>query len=185
MQRTNNIPYCINLWAGPGVGKSTTAAGLFNLMKHRGYKVELVKECAKFFTYEGNHSALRDQCLLMCQQEYSQRIVRDHVDYIITDSPPAQGMAYASSEDKALLIQMSQHFRKRYGNLDVLLGRNPEKQYQRYGRNENEMQAIEMHTKVTQLFNFVTVGSSVDHMQCVADESAVEKIFNRMVMGNG
>ncbi len=43
----------INLWAGPGAGKSTTAAGLFNLMKIRGYNVELVTEFAKEMVYEG------------------------------------------------------------------------------------------------------------------------------------
>jgi dephospho-CoA kinase len=31
----------INLAAGPGAGKSTTAAGLFNIMKLKGLKVEL------------------------------------------------------------------------------------------------------------------------------------------------
>lgn len=86
-------PYAINLWAGPGIGKSRTAAGLFNLMKHRGHKVELVTERAKFFTYEGNVSALKDQFYLMCLQEYSQRIVADQVDYIITDSPPMRPTA--------------------------------------------------------------------------------------------
>lgn len=176
------MPYCINLWAGPGVGKSRTAAGLFNLMKFRGHKVELIHECAKFYTYEDNLTALRDQFLLMAQQEYAQRIVRDSVDYIITDSPPAMGLAYAAREDYATLLMMSQHFRKRYGNLDVLLNRDPSRGYDRYGRRENEMQAVEQHAKVKQLYHFTRNGSSVDHLECVADEEAVERIYQQMVM---
>lgn len=40
----------ISLWAGPGAGKSTTAAALFNLMKRERFEVELVTEVAKDWT---------------------------------------------------------------------------------------------------------------------------------------
>ena len=36
----------INLYGGPGTGKSTTAAALFALIKREGYNVELVTEFA-------------------------------------------------------------------------------------------------------------------------------------------
>ena len=42
----------INLFGGPGAGKSTTAAGLFYEMKVRDIKCELVTEYAKDMTYE-------------------------------------------------------------------------------------------------------------------------------------
>ena len=54
----------ISLFAGPGAGKSTAAAGLFNLMKCKGESCELVTEVAKGMTYE-NHSALGNQLLVL------------------------------------------------------------------------------------------------------------------------
>ena len=42
----------INIFGGPGVGKSTVAADLFVIMKKEGYSVELVTEYAKELTYE-------------------------------------------------------------------------------------------------------------------------------------
>lgn len=57
----------ISLWAGPGAGKSTTVAALFNLMKRERYSVELVTEVAKDCTYE--HSVrLGDQLSVLAEQ---------------------------------------------------------------------------------------------------------------------
>ena len=42
----------INLYGGPGVGKSTTAAGLFYKMKIAGYSCELAYEWIKLKVYE-------------------------------------------------------------------------------------------------------------------------------------
>ena len=59
----------INLWGEPGAGKSTVAAGLFNLMKLMGEKVELVTEYAKDLTYEKNHVSLQNQLLILATQD--------------------------------------------------------------------------------------------------------------------
>lgn len=74
----------INLWGGPGTGKSTTAAELFALMKHDGYSVELVREYAKELVWAGKPLIQKD--ILEVQ---SQRMLDllGKVDYIITDSP--------------------------------------------------------------------------------------------------
>ena len=50
----------INLFAGPGTGKSTTAAGLFYKMKSKGYMVELVTEFAKDLVYQESFFRLKD-----------------------------------------------------------------------------------------------------------------------------
>ena len=44
----------INIYGGPGVGKSTLAASIFAFMKKRGDNVELVQEFVKQFAYLGN-----------------------------------------------------------------------------------------------------------------------------------
>jgi len=78
----------INLWGGPGTGKSTTAAGLFSLMKLKGYDVELVPEYAKDLTWEGHHNKLADQNYVFAKQHRRiARLVEHDLDYVITDSP--------------------------------------------------------------------------------------------------
>ena len=43
---------CVNLFGGPGIGKSTTAAGVFNLLKLHGIETELITEFAKDLVWE-------------------------------------------------------------------------------------------------------------------------------------
>jgi hypothetical protein len=58
----------INLWAGPGAGKSTTAAGLFFLMKLTGRRVELVTEYAKEVVYDQDPTRIKNQLLILAKQ---------------------------------------------------------------------------------------------------------------------
>lgn len=51
----------INLFGGPGCGKSTGAAYIFSLLKMKGMNVELVTEFAKDKTWEHNSKALTCQ----------------------------------------------------------------------------------------------------------------------------
>ena len=51
----------VNLFSGPGAGKSTTAAGLFYKLKKQGVNCELVTEYAKHVTWRGNFSTLKNQ----------------------------------------------------------------------------------------------------------------------------
>ncbi|TYO65512.1 hypothetical protein FXV83_16395 [Bradyrhizobium hipponense] len=57
----------INLIGGPGSGKSTTAAGLFFLMKLAGLKAELVVEYAKELSYDENWSTLKNQLHVLAE----------------------------------------------------------------------------------------------------------------------
>lgn len=77
----------INLFAGPGAGKSTTAAALFVLMKTEGYKVELVTEYAKELVYAEDWETLNWQPAVTKEQDARQRRLVGKVDWIITDSP--------------------------------------------------------------------------------------------------
>jgi hypothetical protein len=173
----------INLWAGQGTGKSRTAAGLFNIMKHRGFKVELVTEVAKFYTYERNVMALKDQFLLLAQQEYSLRIVADHgVDWIVTDSPPMMGIAYAAQKDVPILRQCARHFRGRYLNYDVFLKRDPSRPYEPYGREPNEAEGIAKDPAIHALFETAcSHDTCMDYDEQVADDEVVERIYDRMI----
>lgn len=85
----------INLFGGPGVGKSTTAASLFVEMKKAGYKVELVTEVAKDFVWEDRATTLSIQPYITIKQFRNLVRLKGKVDYVITDAPILLGCVYA------------------------------------------------------------------------------------------
>jgi len=85
----------INLVAGPGAGKSTTAAGLFHFMKLTGHSVELVTEYAKDLTWENRHDILKEQVYVFSKQMRKLTRLKGHVEWVITDSPLVLSLLYA------------------------------------------------------------------------------------------
>jgi hypothetical protein len=77
----------INLFGGPGIGKSTTAAALYAGMSMNGINAELVGEAAKSIVWDNCHALLENQVLVTGRQ--FQRILRlvGKVDVAIADSP--------------------------------------------------------------------------------------------------
>jgi nicotinamide riboside kinase len=84
----------INLLGGPSVGKSTKAAELYSEMKKRGLKVELVREFAKEWAWEGRTIGPFDQMAIIGEQIRRESSLFGKVDYIITDSPAILGAFY-------------------------------------------------------------------------------------------
>ena len=83
----------VNLFGGPGTGKSTTAAELFSELKHRGIRAELVTEVAKDLCYEKS-PLLGDQLHILSEQHRRLARLRDQVDIVITDAPISLGEIY-------------------------------------------------------------------------------------------
>ena len=77
----------INLFGGPGCGKSTTMARLFADLKARGYNVEMVSEFAKDLVYEQRQETMKDELYIFAKQHHRLFRVIDKVDIIITDRP--------------------------------------------------------------------------------------------------
>lgn len=130
----------INLFGGPGTGKSTTAADLFALMKWNNINVELVNEYAKEITWEKRFDILEDQLYVTAKQNRKLTRIRNQVEWAITDSPLLLALAYAKPE------YLPNHFSKlimevydTYDNTNILLVR--KKPYHAIGRSQTEDQA--------------------------------------------
>jgi len=94
---TKIVPTIVNLWGGPGSGKSTAAAGLFFEMKHVGLRVELIHEVARDLMNAQEWGRMDNQLHILSEQD---RLLRNAVnseryDYIISDSPLPMTIAYA------------------------------------------------------------------------------------------
>lgn len=81
----------INFYGGPGSGKSTTAAGLFYLMKINKYNVELVQEYVKDLAWEDR---MEDQAFITAHQNKKLERIKGKVEYAICDSSLVLSLAY-------------------------------------------------------------------------------------------
>jgi len=84
----------INLFGGPGVGKSSVASGILYNLKRRHISCDAPYEFPKQLAWDNNESAIRDQLYVLANQHRG--IVKSYgkVDYIILDSPILLSLVY-------------------------------------------------------------------------------------------
>ena len=139
----------INIFGGPGTGKSTTAAHVFAELKRTGKNAELSVEYAKSRVYEEHWSIFPDQVYIFAQMLRQYHRVEDKVDYMVSDSPLLlsavyarwHGIRYTSLEP--LIVEAANS----YNNINILLQRTVG--YQEDGRTQNANEAEQLD-RITQ-----------------------------------
>ena len=167
----------INFYGEPSCGKSTTSAGLFFLMKHAGYKVELVTEYAKELTYEERRIALKDQIHIFGEQNHRLERLRNKVDYVITDSPLLLSIVYGELYKTTLYPSYNSLVKEvfdSYDNFNILLTR--VYPYKKEGRNESECQAEIISRHVKDVLHRYNIPLMLEY----GSRTAHEKIFQHM-----
>jgi len=147
----NSTLKVINLFGGPGVGKSTTAAELFSMMKKRGYKVELLHEVAKDFVWENWNHIFREQDYIFAHQHRLQRRLVSHdIDYVIIDSSMLLGLFYLPNDFPASFAPFLREVFDSYTNINIYLNRTNAFDYVQEGRNQTQVQAEEIDRRILQ-----------------------------------
>lgn len=77
----------VNLFAGPGAGKTTCAWEIASELKKRGINTEYVPEYAKELVWDENYRALADQEHIFEVQANKINRLIGKVDVVVTDSP--------------------------------------------------------------------------------------------------
>lgn len=135
----------INLFAGPGVGKSTTGAVLYGMLSMSGYAVELIPEFAKVLTWQKHVTALQDQLYLFAKQDHRLEVLRDQpLDYVVMDGPLPNAALYVQGKYFDHFEPLVMEVFSSYDNVNFFLERDPSRQYQVAGRNETSQRAEEM-----------------------------------------
>jgi len=154
----------INLFGGPGVGKSTLAAELFARFKKQGKSVELVTEFVKDLVWENRQSTLEIQPYVSMKQFRNLVRLRGKVDYVITDSPLIKDLVYARryapdlpQAYHELLFRLHESL---VDSINILLSR--EWEYDRVGRYQDEDQARELDAEL----RFMLELHEVDYYEC-------------------
>jgi len=155
----------INLYGGPGSGKSTNAAKILYQLKSEGYKVELVTEFAKDLTYDESKS-IGNQLYVFGEQYNRIAKLEGKVDIVVTDSPILLSDIYCSDERiRQLLKPLLFEIYDRYHNINVFIERT--KKYENYGRTQTEEESDLISKKIHNLLTnnnieFITETSNVN-----------------------
>ena len=168
----------INLFGGPGVGKSTAAAELFARFKKQGKSVELVTEFAKDLVWENRQSTLEIQPYVSMKQFRNLARLKGKVDYVITDSPIIKDSVYARryatdlpQDYHNLLFFLHENLGD---SINILLTR--EHVYDSEGRYQTEDQAIEIDREL----RFLLELHDIDYYEC---STAIDDIIEAVHQG--
>jgi len=158
----------INLYGGPGTGKSTTAAGLFHLMKLESIECELVTEYAKDLVWSERHLMFSEQDYISAKQNHRLRRLYNKVDFAITDSPLILGFFYISDSfpGKDHFCNFVREMFNSYDNINIFLER--VKKYNSNGRNQTEEEAKAIDDRIKEFL----VTNNLDFYSVPADKYA-------------
>lgn len=172
----------VNLFAAPGSGKSTMAAGLFHELKSIGVNAELATEFAKDITWANRTKAIQDQFYIFGKQHHRLFVLLDEVDIIITDAPLFLGVVYANVSE----IKYPAGFKEtinwafnQYNNLNFLLNRT--KEYMPKGRNQTEAESDDLQAIIRTSLR--TWGIPFEMVN--GNKEGLETVFQRVVCASG
>ena len=141
----------INLYGGPGVGKSNLSSKLYAELDILGYKIELVREYIKKWAYSGKVPRSFDQNYIFSKQLRAEDFYLQHgVDHIVTDSPLPLQCFYAYINHYPVwreLLTIAENYEKKHPSINIFLDREG-LEYRGHGRYQNELQALELDTKI-------------------------------------
>jgi len=121
----------VNLFGGPGIGKSTIAAGIFYKLKKKHISSNKPYEFPKTLAWDKNYPAIQDQLYVFANQHRGIAQSYGKVDYIIIDSPILFSTIYHSYYTKGYPAEFyGDSFHKmvidlhnKYDNINILLER--------------------------------------------------------------
>ena len=138
----------INLYAGPGAGKTTQAHDLMAFLKKEGYNVDMIPEYAKQLVYQESKDLSTDQISIFANQLKPYKYLGNHIDIAIAECPLALSVVYNRHyqiEDNPYFDQFVMHEHKRFDNINIYLKR--ETEYKQEGRYQDEDGAIQIDNK--------------------------------------
>lgn len=137
----------INLYGGPGIGKSTVAALVYSALKVKGYNVEIVNEYAKELVYEGVDLKVKNEALqhkILLEQIKREMTYKDKVDFLVSDSPIMLNAYYNGS---AIALQIAKLHLEPETDCHFFLKRGFEN-FETQGRSHNKQESLEIDNKM-------------------------------------
>ena len=168
----------VNLYGGPGTGKSSGSAYIFSKLKMAGIDAEYVTEFAKDKVWENNQEAFKCQFYISGKQAFRISRCYGKVDVIITDSPIRLGKIYADLIGRPQLGLACLEEANQYpagSTLEIFLNR--VKPYNTNGRNQTEDEAKEIDKTIRDLLAKEGKEHHFDALEFDGDQEGYERIY--------
>ena len=166
----------VNLYGGPGSGKSTMAARVFAELKDLGINCELATEYAKDVTWQKGFHVLGNQVYIFAKQQHRIWRLDGQVEVIITDAPLLNSLVYASDETSETFKSLVKEEYAKRPSLDIFLRR--VKPYNPSGRSQSEDEAKSLDEKIF----FILKECGVNAHELNGEKSTAEHIVKFIKM---
>jgi len=170
----------INLFGGPGTGKSTLCASIFTELKMKGVDCEMALEYAKDVVWEESFTKLKNQIYIFGKQHSRIHRLDGKVDVVITDSPLINSIVYDITDNPHLKDLVLFEFKK-LNTINYFLKRGT--QYNPNGRMQTIEDALKVDEKYKQLldendipYHEIEVGA--DNSKLIVRDLIVGKLIN-------
>ena len=139
----------VNMFAGPGAGKTTCAWEVASSLKKKGLVVEYVSEVAKEYVWDNNlkilDGSVESQRQLFEEQDRRVQRLMGKVEVIVTDSPILLNTIYVKEDDPNFKKDVIKRF-KGQRNFNVFVERG--KRYEKEGRIHNYEEAVSIDNQI-------------------------------------
>ena len=175
----------VNLFGGPGIGKSSITSGVFYELKRNHINCNSPYEFAKKLAWDNNVPAIKDQLYVLGNQHRGIAECYGKVDYIIVDSPVLLSLVYTTWYGKGYpaefysesFNQMIIDLHNNYDNLNILLERTEGKH-----NDDERYQNLEESIKIDAHCKKILDDNDVDYYTLRVDETTVDKIIQLIEM---
>lgn len=139
----------VNLFAGPGAGKSTFCAGIFATLKWIGIDCEMATEYAKDMVWQRSYDVLENQLYVFGKQQNRLFRLNGKVHVIVTDSPLLNSIIYDANKrpktrEAFVDLVLAEH--RTFDSLNFFIERR--KAYNPNGRLQNLSEATALDAKI-------------------------------------
>lgn len=177
----------INLFGGPGVGKSSIAAGLIHKLKKKHISCDAPYEFPKVLAWDNNKEAIKDQLYVLANQHRGIAKSYGKVDYIVVDSPIILSMVYKDyynnpteypsclylEEFDNLILKIHNY----YDNVNIVLVRSKEGEHNEKERYHNLNESIELDTTIVGTLNKY----NINFIEVPVDENTIDVILKHII----
>lgn len=164
----------INIYGQCGAGKSTVAAGLFNIIKRDSKKtIELVDEFAKVLTWAERYDELKDQLYVSANQYHKLHILREKVDLVVTDSPIMLGTIYKPHKQFRSLTPLLLELDNSLITTNIFLIANSQHKFTEIGRKETKEEAEKIGDRIENMLN----KNKIEYTSFLNEQNVEQKIY--------
>lgn len=180
---------CINMFAGPGAGKTTAAWGVASLLKLSGLCVEYVGEYAKELVWDGKYElldgSLKNQIGIFEEQARRLERLNGKVDAIVTDSPLPLRLVYGKENTEHFRDTVMQAF-ERCDSVNFFISR-ADRPFEQRGRLQNLEESMQKDLEIYDLLQQCEIpfsiysASQLEEMAAIA-VNEIQRINQQMLL---